>query len=460
MKPAQPLPPPPTPAAPPAAPAPGPDVSPDTSPGASGDVPTFPTAALGPGLEAAAVAAAARTQGPVILAAHHLLTLAAMAAQRLISVRLPTGALRPVSCYVLTLAGAGEGRSALAKAVVAPMRERADDKVARRSGVFATPSSPGTSDRYRRFGAQSALFAEHGKTIVAPGRVRAAEAASLSGLWDGRVENTFIRTAPDHPRFSFHLVAAPRDAQAMLGDADLADGGVLGRLLAAAPASRIGHRQWRAVPTDDPSEELAAFHVRVQALCARESTAHSRAVAFTEAAASQWLAFAQEVEINMREDGAFAAIRPLAGHLAEHAARLAAVIALMEDDGLTALDEAALARGIALARFYAAEALRLTAFASVLGPAPEAAERLHHWLERTHDGRSITLRDVCRLGPAGSRDADVAYRLMRRLERLGFIQPKTSSEENGVTRRVREPYCWVVKPAAANTQVVMSQDVA
>jgi hypothetical protein len=412
-------------------------------------LPAFPTTALGPLISAAAASAAARTQAPVVLAAHHLLTLAAMAAQRLISLRLPTGALRPVSCYVATLCGTGEGRGALSKAVVDPMRDTGGAG-ARRLGLFVEPRAPSASDRYRAVRYQSALFAERGAAVFAAGRARYAEAASLAGLWDGRVETGSVLTKPFHPRLSLHLAVTPRDAQAMLSDPDLAEGGLLGRLLVAAPASTIGRRDWQAVIADEPSAEIGAFHARMKALCAQDPTADTRTIAFTAAAASQWRAFAQEVEIGMRDEGAFAPIRLLAGHLAEHAARLAAVIAFTEDEALAEVDEAALARGITLARFYAGEALRLSHLTPVVETPAEITEQLQIWLERTHADRTVTLREVCRSGPPCIRDADLAYRHMRRLERLGVVRQKAlMPETSGKPRQIGVSYAWHVGLHAA-----------
>jgi hypothetical protein len=281
----------------------------------SGAQPVFPTGALGLRMAAAATVTAARAQAPAGLAAHHLLTLAAMAAQRLIGVRLPTGACRPVSCYFATLIGPGEGRGALLKSIVDPLRApfagAGPASTVHTFDLFAEPRVPGANDRYRSFRAQSALFAGHSEAVIAPSRARRSEAASLADLWDGRrVESRSVLTKAVHPRLSLHLTATPRDGADLLGDPGLADCGLLGRLLVAAPASRIGARVWAQAGHDDPPE-LAAFHAHVKALTQKDSTAHTRVISFTEAAAAQWFAFAQEMESGMREGGAFACIRPL-----------------------------------------------------------------------------------------------------------------------------------------------------
>ncbi|MCC6915629.1 MAG: DUF3987 domain-containing protein, partial [Rhodospirillaceae bacterium] len=105
----------------PLAPVPPPVLSPAGRPPHAAAVP-FPVSACGPHLEAAIAAVAARTQAAPGLAAHHLLTLAAMAAQRLVSLRLPTGCTQPISAYFVTIAGSGEGRSAAEDLCVGPVR--------------------------------------------------------------------------------------------------------------------------------------------------------------------------------------------------------------------------------------------------------------------------------------------------------------------------------------------------
>ncbi|MCC6915508.1 MAG: DUF3987 domain-containing protein [Rhodospirillaceae bacterium] len=164
----------------------------------------------------------------------------------------------------------------------------------------------------------------------------------------------------------------------------------------------------------------------------------------------------------MREEGAFAAIRPLAGHLAEHAARLAAVIALIEDDAVPQLDERHLARGVDLARFYAAEALRISAIVPVMKTPAEITQQLQHWLERKQADRAVTLREICRSGPPSVRDADLAYRHMRRLERLGVVhQTAFVPETAGDTRRPGASQAWHVgQPTSPANSPCPSRGVA
>ena len=413
---------------------------------------TFPLAAIGPTMSAAAAVAVEYTQAPIELSAHHILTLAATAAQRRISIALPTGGQRPVSCYFMTPTGPGEGHSALEKKLVAPLRAwGSQPRLLDQLGLFLEPRAPCTSDRYRRLRRQAGLFAGFADAVISPGRTRRAEALSLAALWDGRVEHDAV--LPDyHPRLSVHLVPSPPAGERLLRDPMLAECGIQGRILCAVPASRMGERSWRVDDGDSPLACRELF-ARLIHLHAADRAAPMRVVAFTPGAVAAWLAFAQEVELAMRDGGVFARIRQFAARLAEHAARLAAVIAYVEDETLASLDEVALARGIVLARFYAAEALRLEKSAPV--SASEAEEKLREWLERTQIGKSVTLREVCRLGPYALRDADTAYKAMRRLERQGVVQPRgLVSQPAGTPRRAGRRYAWCldleVSPSGVN----------
>jgi len=429
--------------------------------------PTFPTTTLGPHLASAVTAVAARTQAPPELVAHHILTLAAMAAQRLISIRLPTGAQRPVSCFFVSLVGVDEGRGAAEKLIVDaarlwerafedeyPMRvlkhvdEGADTGVKRPAplphlNLFYDPLAFQREDRYRTYMRQSGFFARHPHDLIQPGAFRRAEAATLCGLWDGKVAKPAL-SSPVFPRLALHLVATPRAGRAVLGDAGLDEAGLLGRMLIAAPAPCIGARTFTAAENDDPPPDFEKLLAYLGELYEKPATTHARVIAFSPAAAARWLAFARETEEALASGGAFARIRAFAVHLPEHAARLAAVVAFMNDCGLEDLSEAHLENGIALARFYAEERASLLNLAPVLTPG-EKEDLLREWLQRTHPDEVITLREMCRKGPPELRDADTLYKLMLRMEGEGIVHAADDSFQGAnAPRRPRVRYAWRV----------------
>lgn len=444
--------------------------------------PAFPVAALGPLLSSAVTAAAAQTQAPPELVAHHILTLAAMAAQRIISVRLPTGAQRPVSCFFASLVGVGEGRSAAEKMLVDTVRlwERGFEedfplrvaahtgdgvengvqrpKPLRRLDLFCDPCAPEPSDRYRSFVRQSGLFVRHPHDLIQRGRPRREEAASLCALWNGKMLQR-VAAPTLYPRLSAHLVAPPRVGGVFLGDAELAESGLLGRFLVAAPASRIGGRTFMFANSDEPPQAFTALLGRLGALYEKHPTADTRVVAFSKPASAAWLAYVQEVEAAMAPGAAFSPLHAFAGHLPEHAARLAAVVAFMSDCALEEITEVHLESGLALARYYAEARLRLQRVAPVTLSDAEQEDLLKDWLALRPKGEGLSLRDVCRTGPAQLRNADTAYKLMRRMERLGIVQP-ASAEFAGATkpRRPNMPYAWRVPAEAPSSEV--SQSVA
>ncbi len=398
----------------------------------------FPITALGPMLAAAVTDVAALTQAPPALVAHHTLTLAAAAAQRLIDVRLPTGARRPVSCLFASLVGTGEGRGAVEKLVVDVARVSARD-------LFSDPRPARPEDRYRAHVRQSALFARHPFDLVQSGPQRRAEAATLCALWDGKVF-TRAAAAPLYPRLAAHVVATPRAGRALLRDADLEDAGLLGRLLVAAPAPLVGARIFRAAENDDPPHALQALLMRLNDLNAQPAVAPPRAVGFSADAAARWLAYAHEVEAAMAPGGTLAPLRSFAVHLPEHAARLAAVLAFVNEDDLTDITLAHLESGLALARFYTDERLRLIDQAAPALDEPAQEDLLREWLARRDVEKVFTLRDLCRTGPKPIRDVDTLYKLMRRMERAGVVQVANEVGQSIATpRRMRTTYAWRVE---------------
>ena len=438
--------------------------------------PAFPRDALGPIMEAAATALADRTQVPFEVAAHHVLTLAAAAAQRFLRIRLPTGERRPVSCYFITLAEADPYCASVRRMVAACVHAVVDRRDGRKApttmrfimdpnlgpneepNFTITPPAPDPpKNRRERTGNgpdtwKAVGFATHPDELISVGQRRRQDAARLCRIWDEGGDRDSDGMHPAAP-LSLHLTATPRAGETLLRDTALADSGFLARMLVAWPASRIGDRAWAGAEDDAPPPAFAAFTTILDALHERPA-APFRTIVFSEPAKLSYFAFMQEVEAAMAPGGAYETIRPLANHLAEHAARLAAVIALIGDGDLAALEKETLEHGIALARFYAAEALRLAGLGR-LTAGIDAASALHIWLERSYAEQEVSLRDICRSGPPAVRDADTAHKIMRKLERLGIVQPMPGEVSDG-PRRVRAAYRWRLC-AGVND---MSRDVA
>jgi hypothetical protein len=98
----------------------------------------------------------------------------------------------------------------------------------------------------------------------------------------------------------------------------------------------------------------------------------------------------------MAPGGDYESIRGLANKLAEHAARIAGVLVLVDDIAAKEIGPSQLEAGFELVRYYAAEALRLHA-AGMDDPDLLLAQRLLGWLQ-TWQG-PVSLPDIYRNGP-------------------------------------------------------------
>src|SRR5262249_54741487 len=160
-----------------------------------------------------------------------------------------------------------------------------------------------------------------------------------------------------------HLMIQPGVADRLLSNIELGQQGLLSRLLVAAPASLAGTRLQRSA---DPNS-LSALDAFSQCLLSlleleptkRDGALQPRSLGLDERAVGMWRAFADDTERQLGPGGALEPVRGFGNKLAEHAARLAGVIQLVEAPHARSIELDALDHGIALARFYSAEALRL-----------------------------------------------------------------------------------------------------
>jgi len=133
-----------------------------------------------------------------------------------------------------------------------------------------------------------------------------------------------------------------------------------------------------------------------------------------------YVAFHDAVESDIGTDKELAPIRSLANKLPEHAARLAGVLALIQNMNAAEISDTDMANAFELAKHYAAESLRLFAVGSVDPQLRLAGETLD-WLQSGWRENMISLPDVYQCGPSRIRDGATARRIMDILEDHGWV---------------------------------------
>jgi hypothetical protein len=267
----------------------------------------------------------------------------------------------------------------------------------------------------------------HGMTDEAKLRT----AAGMSKLWDGepikRVRGGDGASVLPGRRVALHLMVQPDVANILLQDALLADQGLLSRLLITAPDTAAGKRLSRpeGADTDNTIKRYGARILNIlekpYPLAANKNNElQPRELALSGAAQAVWRQFADHVEREIRPGGPLESIRGLANKLPEHAARLAAVITLVEDIDGAAINDVAIRGGVRLAEHYAAEALRLFD-TSRIGADLKLAQRLLDWLRHTWSEPVISLPDIYQRGLNAVGDQAAARKVVNILEDHGWL---------------------------------------
>jgi Protein of unknown function (DUF3987) len=201
-------------------------------------------------------------------------------------------------------------------------------------------------------------------------------------------------------RLTGHLMAQPDVTGMMLNDRLLADQGLLSRFLITAPDSAAGLRLWHE-PKLESGAVLKRYGARLLAIleeplllaAGKSNELEPRCLTLSSGARGLWIAFADHVERAITPNGPLEPVRGLANKLPEHAARLAAILALVDDLGAPEIGADHMRAGIALAEHYATEALRLFG-ASRVNSDLRLAQRLLDWLLGTWSEPAISLPDI------------------------------------------------------------------
>ncbi len=454
----------------------------------------YPIASLGPVLSDAAAAIARKVQVPEAIAAQAVLAAASLAAQAHADVLMPYGQTRPLSLYFLTVAGSGDRKSTADKEALWPIRRREEtlhsiaaqhhqewlianaawvaekrkieadrklgfedrkaalmmlgpepEKPLRPNLTVDEPTFEGLIKNWSQMHAALGLFtAEGGQFTGGHGMAqenRLRTAAGFSIVWDGqpvtRVRALDGVSSLQGRRLAMHLMVQPDAATEFLANPVLRDQGLLSRVLVVAPDSLRGTRYYRESSLDDEAL-LRAY--RAHMLCVLEAPwpvsvdrtqgLQPRALEMTSEAQDCWREFYDHIEDGCGPTGELRNVGDFAAKAAEHAARIAGVLTIVENHCASEISSAAMARGVALTHWYVAEATRLQQ-ASRTDPKLLRAQGLLDWL-RARDDVEVEFRDVLRFGPSQTRTKDPAEAAIATLKAHGLVE-----EPSGRPRRVR-----------------------
>lgn len=438
--------------------------------------------ALGAKLGEAAGSIAEKFQCAPALAAQSVLAVGSLVAQRLADVRLPFGQTRPLSLFFVTIAASGDRKSTADNEALIPVRmhenelrdayrktfeawrisqsawaaqhrkienETKLDRSEREAKLRAlgpapiepvkpmlTAPEPTVEALAKHWpalpGALGLFSAEGGQMTGGHGfgpDHRLKTAAALSTLWDGsgirRLRAGDGVTDLPGRRLALHLMVQPDAAADFLSEPILRDQGLLSRLLVAAPETLAGTRAWRE-PAAGLDLAMRRYVAVILDLLERPAPAANeagneltpRALALSADAKRAWVAFHDQIETAMASGGALEGLRDVAGKAAENAARVAGVLAIVENPDASIIGAAAITNACELMAWYVGEALRLSG-QHRLPASVRNAVKLLDWL-RARDGSEISLRDIMRTGPNPVRGKAEAEAALAKLDEHGW----------------------------------------
>lgn len=472
----------------------------------------YPVDALGSLLSDAARAIEEHTQAPTAVCAQAVLGAACLAVQGHADVVLPTKQTRPTSLFLTSVLPSGERKTATddhaggaRRTRERELRERyeqdveshrrdhlawtreqtkilrggADSQTVARAKLDALgpePTKPLTPllacpeptyeglCLYLAHGQPAVgIFSDEGGQFVGghgmSDEARLRTAAGLSGLWDGepirRVragDGTMILPGR---RVAMHLMMQPGVAARLLSDPDLLDQGLLSRMLVCAPTSRAGTRLWKE-PTGAALAALEIYHERLKGIHdaplplkdGKQNELAPRGLPLSPEARALWIGFADANEVQLGEAGALRPVAGLANKLPEHAARIAAVLTLVDDLHAPEIAGEKMRDGIELVQHYAGEALRMFEAAKLATDLADA-EKLRLWIlnEWTDDPTYIGLPEIYQRGPNAVRNKRKAAHLVGILEDHGWLHELKGDELRAVesVAGVRRRRIWRIR---------------
>ena len=315
--------------------------------------------------------------------------------------------------------------------------------------IFEEPSFEGIERAYAEGRYTLGLFSDEGGRFLGGYAMskdnQTKTVTGLSKLWDGdpidRVRGGDGLSVLYGRRFAMHLMIQPILCGQLFGNSMMTGQGFLSRCLCSYPASTIGWRPYKAQDLSaDPA--IVAYNAAINGILDKPLPLNEcpdmglkpPTITIVKNAKGTWIAFADHIEVLQREGGDLFPIKGFASKAAEHAARIAGVLALFETPDATEISADALNGGIAIAQYYIGEALRLF-HSSSDDQELITAQKVFDW-GMQQEGQMIALAELYRCGPNAVRDKKTANRMMDILEQHHRAQRiEGGAQVNGKPRR-------------------------
>lgn len=427
----------------------------------------FPFDGLGPTMGAAARDIADAVQAPDAIAAGSVLAAASLAAQPHHNVAMPHGAKAPLSVFVVTSALSGDRKTYTDNVACEPISARRDADHARyrrakaahdramserkrgdpppsdepvQTSLFVSKATVEGILRLLQNQPHVGVFSNEGAEIFGGHSMRedrrTSGVAFLCKAWDGSTLDSI--TAGDGVRVligrrvCMHAMLQPVVLRPLLSDA-IADGqGLLARCLIAQPESLAGTRLFpeNMVPAHERTS-IQTFHQRIAELVEQalpqagdgtENQLMPSPLLMHAEARDLWIEFYNEAERQQATGGMLEGVRPWASKAAEQAARIAAIVAVVEGHSEVTRDDMACAAKVV--NFYLGEHVRLMG-ASVEDRHLRRLTLLLEWMRQL--GRPAKHKaDILQRAPYSIRNlkAEGMNTLLDELARRGYIRRK------------------------------------
>jgi hypothetical protein len=217
----------------------------------------------------------------------------------------------------------------------------------------------------------------------------------------------------------------PVIAQRVLSDGLLSGQGFLARFLLAAPESIAGRRSYNAIDLS-MNKAVRRYHADMKRFLEVEQpkdesgTLEPRGLQVNGEAKAMWVDAYNEIENSLAPTGNNAEIKATAAKIAEQIARIAGVLAIVDDPNAGGINADVMTRAIILGDWYLTEALKLTNQGNASTEFITAQEVIQWIMNRKWE--AVTVNQVSK-GSRKVKSAKHTREILQLLEENGWLVP-------------------------------------